>query len=86
MGCPSFQEWPIKKVTIVSHVDTRFHLLHMRKPQSKKLNLKKKNNKSQQIRLIITTNKENHTVDRQILNLLLVDSQVPLPHFEHLSP
>jgi hypothetical protein len=39
MGCPSFQEWPVKEITIISHIDARFHLLHMRKPQSKKLNL-----------------------------------------------
>lgn len=39
MGCPSFQEWPVKEIAIVSHIDTRLHLLHMRKPQSKERNL-----------------------------------------------
>lgn len=39
MGCPSFQEWPVKEITVICHIDTRFHFLHMRKPCSKKLNL-----------------------------------------------
>lgn len=42
MSCSAFQERPVKKVTIIGDINTRFHLLHMDKPMSKKLYLQKK--------------------------------------------
>lgn len=39
IGCSAFQEWPVKKITIVRDINTRLHLSHMGKPLSKKLYL-----------------------------------------------